>query len=393
MRQLEANRCPVCTWPGARPLLEMRGVPICCNVLWPSRAEALQAPVGDIRLRYCADCGHIFNAAFDPGLMSYTEEYENSLHFSARFQSYAHWLAEHLVGTHDIRGRTVIDIGCGKGDFLATICATGDNRGYGFDRSYSGESATHRKDLDLTFVREFYSEQYAAIAADLICCRHVLEHLADPIVLVEQVRTAAGRGRDAIAYFEVPNGLYTLRDLGIWDLIYEHCSYFSPASLEYLFRNNGFLVLEILDLYEGQYIGIACRRATAGAHAGGAHAAAEDAAGHAAAFAARFRRKVKEWQARLDLLRWQGRRTVVWGGGSKGVTFLNLLTSPLIEFMVDINPRKLGKYVAGTGQQVIAPEQLVDYRPDVVIVMNPVYRDEIREKLDTLGLSPELLTA
>ncbi len=393
MRQLETTRCPVCIRPGARSLLEMRGVPICCNVLWETRAEAEQAPVGEIQLKYCANCGHVFNAAFDPGLISYTEDYENSLHFSARFQAYADWLAKHLVETYDIRGRTVVDIGCGKGDFLATICAAGGNRGYGFDRSYSSERATHRKDLDLTFVRDFYSERHAALAADLICCRHVLEHLADPGALVQQVRTAAGRGRETIVYFEVPNGLYTLRDLGIWDLIYEHCSYFSPASLGSLLRNNGFQVLDVLDLYEGQYIGIVCRPGAAEVRPGQAPAPTGDAAAHAAAFAARFRRKVKEWQASLDLLRWQGRRTVVWGGGSKGVTFLNLLSTPLVEFMVDINPRKLGRHVAGTGQQVIAPEQLVEYRPDVVIVMNPVYRQEIRDKLDALGLSPELLMA
>jgi hypothetical protein len=64
-----------------------------------------------------------------------------------------------------------------------------------------------------------------------------------------------------------------------------------------------------------------------------------------------------------------------------------------IEYAVDINPFKTGKFMAGTGQQIVAPEFLVDYKPDLVIAMNPIYLDEIRAKLDELGLAPELIGA
>jgi hypothetical protein len=47
--------------------------------------------------------------------------------------------------------------------------------------------------------------------------------------------------------------------------------------------------------------------------------------------------------------------------------------------------------MAGTGQQIVAPDFLTDYRPDLVLVMNPVYRAEIQRDLESRGLSPELL--
>jgi hypothetical protein len=69
--------------------MEIRGVPVFCNVLWPTRASALSAETGDIELSLCSDCGHVFNSAFDAAKLEYNEAYENSLHFSQHFSSYA----------------------------------------------------------------------------------------------------------------------------------------------------------------------------------------------------------------------------------------------------------------------------------------------------------------
>ena len=55
-------------------------------------------------------------------------------------------------------------------------------------------------------------------------------------------------------FFEVPNGLFTLRDKGVWDLIYEHISYFTPASLARAFALSGFEVLDLQEAYDGQYL-------------------------------------------------------------------------------------------------------------------------------------------
>ena len=57
-------------------------------------------------------------------------------------------------------------------------------------------------------------------------------------------------------FFEVPNSLYTLRDGGIWDLIYEHRSYFSPLSLARIFWGCGFEPLEIQETYGKQFLTI-----------------------------------------------------------------------------------------------------------------------------------------
>jgi hypothetical protein len=47
--------------------------------------------------------------------------------------------------------------------------------------------------------------------------------------------------------------------------------------------------------------------------------------------------------------------------------------------------------MAGTGQYIVEPEFLKDYRPDTVIIMNAVYSKEIRKALDEMGLKSETL--
>jgi hypothetical protein len=59
--------------------------------------------------------------------------------------------------------------------------------------------------------------------------------------------------------------------------------------------------------------------------------------------------------------------------------------------VVDINPYKHGTYLAGTGQQVVAPTFLEGYQPDLVIAMNPIYCDEIQQELNRMRLGAELL--
>lgn len=386
---------PVCPETEAIPLIDMPGVPVHCNVLWPSREAALAAPRGDIHLSYLPACGHTYNPAFDPSLMEYTQEYENSLHFSPRFQAYATALAGGLVEKYDLHGKDIVEIGAGKGDFLIMLCEMSGNRGWGYDPSYVPELGYTAPNV--TFVQDFYTEKYVDQRADLIVCRHVLEHIPDPDAFIAQVRRAVGE-QQSIVFFEVPNALWTLRRGGIWDVIYEHCSYFSPLSLAHLFRRHGFEVLAVNEVFGGQFLTIEARPLPAGQwpRDNGATSNAEliALAADAQTFANSYRAKRDEWRARLNELAAAGRRGVVWGAGSKGVTFLNATgAGEEIVAVVDINPRKVGKFVAGTGQCIVAPAELYGLAPDFVIVMNANYREEIAAMLAEVGIEPELFVA
>jgi len=385
--------CPVCGNASVLDVVEIPRVPVHCNVLWPTRAEALAAPVADIRLGFCRGCGHTFNRAFDPALMAYSPRYENSLHFSPRFQEYAQSLAAHLIERYDLHGKDIIEIGCGKGEFLTLLCELGENRGVGFDPSYVPGEAGTASAAGFEVIQDFYSERYAAHRADLICCRHVLEHVADPQGFLRMVRRAIG-GRNTVVFFEVPNGRWTLRDLAVWDIIYEHCSYFSAHSLAELFGAAGLGVRDLREAFGGQYL---CLEAVSGDAVTTERPPTrelEALAREAEDFADEYQRKVAQWDELLEEMTEAGRRVVVWGAGSKGVSFLNALgIREQSEYIVDLNPRKHGMHVAGTGQRIVPPEFLRTCRPDAIVVMNAIYEDEIRARIENLGISCELLCA
>jgi SAM-dependent methyltransferase len=368
-------------------------MPINVCVQWPSRAAARQCPRGPIVLRFCPDCGFMWNSAFASGRLDYSQAYENSLFFSPRYQAYTQEVIQRLIQRYDVRRRDVIDIGCGKGDFLFLLCRAGDNRGTGFDTSYEGLTLDEETARRVTIIRDFYSEKYASCPADLICSRYVFEHIEAPREFLGTVRRAIGNRANTIVYFEVPNVSLILRDLSVWDIIYEHCSYFGRSSLRRVFTECGFEVLDLSEGYAGQFLGIEARVARPGAAAAppvdGERRELTSAVG---TFAAAMRQQMECGRGTLARMAAAGRKTVIWGAGAKGVSFVNMLgITDAIRYMVDINPRKQGKFVAGGGQEVVGPEFLRQYRPDCVILPNPIYRDEVRQTLHELGLAPELI--
>jgi FlaA1/EpsC-like NDP-sugar epimerase len=103
-----------------------------------------------------------------------------------------------------------------------------------------------------------------------------------------------------------------------------------------------------------------------------------------------YRERVTKWRTAGRRAVEQGQKMVVWGGGSKGVTFLNTMRSDIpVEYVIDVNPRKWGKYITGTGHKIVPPSFLAEYRPDIVVVMNPIYQAEIHDTLRKLNIDPE----
>jgi SAM-dependent methyltransferase len=384
--------CPACQSDDVLPFFEQRQMPVYCNVLWPTKEEAEGAARGDIELCFCSSCTMIYNRAFDPALVSYTPDYENSLHFSPRFAAYADELATRLVERLDLRDSDIVEIGCGKGEFLALLCEKGNNRGLGFDRSYAGDVEDESR---FTVVRDDYGEQHAHHDADLFCSRHVLEHIPTPRPFLSLVKKAATQREGAALFFEVPNALYTLEDLGIWDIIYEHCLYFTPTALSRLFEATGLSVRDVYTAFDNQFL---CVEAKAHGRS------SEDQAWRARlkeadalrslvqAFRTHHDEKVATWTKLLDELAGAGKRAVVWGAGSKGVTFLNAIPSSkrAVTRVVDINPRKHGRFVAGTGHEVVGPNALEAGTVDAVLIMNGIYRSEIEASLAELGVEADI---
>ena len=382
--------CIVCGEARATPFVRVEHMPVCCNQLCSSRAAALSEPRAAISLAFCPDCGHVFNIEYDPTELKYRPGYENSLRGSERFRQYDDALVDSLLERYRLHGRVILEIGCGRGEFLQALCERGGNSGIGFDPSYSGEGKGANGRSGIVIHSEVYGAQHRDLGAEFICSRHTLEHVDDPRGFLWDIRNATTRTGIPI-YFEVPNGLYTLRDGGIWDIIYEHRSYFTPSSLAWVFRETGYETVEVADTFLGQFLTVHARTNAFKRERG--PTTTPDLERLVGSFEQRYQSKLKDWACRLLKLESEGQKVVVWGAGAKAATFLNLLRPVAVDYVVDVNPRKHGKYVIGTGQQIVPPEFLREYLANEIICMNPNYVDEIACQARTLGLQANLVAA
>ncbi|HTV55005.1 MAG TPA: class I SAM-dependent methyltransferase [Terriglobia bacterium] len=389
----ETHICPICEAPGLRVFFRSEDVPVADNVFWRTREAAIRCAKGDVELAFCRRCECITNLALGSGSVAYDLDYENSLHFSPAFQEYAKALAAELVHRHGLHNKTIVEIGCGKGEFLAMLCELGHNRGIGFDPSYANGRGNAAAGAGISYIREFYSASSAIPGCDFICCRHVLEHIPTPTQFLSDVRRNAEKS-GASVFFEVPNGRYTLQQNGIWDIIYPHATYFVSGSLRRLFARCGFTVESLRESFNGQYLSL--EASTSGAAAQERVAPAfqnESVADEIEKFQQSYQKRVEDLTKILDELRKSPKPAVVWGGGSKGVAFLNRFKAAPVDYVVDLNPHKQGNFVSGTGQQVVAPEFLREIQPGTIIIMNPNYRNEIQREVESLGIHPEFLLA
>lgn len=384
--------CPNCGHQGLSIFYEVRNVPVHSCLMLPTQQEALDFPCDDVVLGFCEECGFITNVAFDPKWSAYAPNYEDQQSFSPTFNQFALDLANRLIEKYNLHDKDIVEIGCSKGDFLVLMCELGPNRGVGIDPSTVVGRVKSDATKRITFIQDYYSEKYTDYVGDFICCRHTLEHIHPTLEFVSTVRRSIG-DRNTSVFFEIPDMGRVLTELAFEDIYYEHCSYFTPGSLARLFRSCNFEVTDLYLAYGDQYLLIETQPvAEPSSKIHPQEESIEELAQAVQQFAVNINRKLNDWKQKLQQMKDGNKRVVVWGSGSKCVAFLTTLgVTNQVDYIVDINPHRHGKFIPGVGKEIMSPEFLKDYKPDVVIVMNAIYCPEIQQMLEEMGVTTEVM--
>ena len=103
-------------------------------------------------------------------------------------------------------------------------------------------------------------------------------------------------------------------------------------------------------------------------------------------------RFARRWRARVRESAQAG-PVALWGAGAKGVTFALMADAEnqLIDHVVDINPAKQNRHIAGTGLRVLAPCDAARLAPRTIFVMNPNYLEEIAGMARAAGIDAALV--
>jgi SAM-dependent methyltransferase len=388
------GRCPSCESRALQLFYSVDNIPVNSCLVVDSREAGRAFPRGDLRIAVCEACGYITNTAFDLKRLRYDPTYEETQTFSSTFSAFEDDLIESLLTNHDLFGKTVVEIGCGKGTFLARMAELGGIHGIGIDPTSVHERLTGVAAENVTFLNEFYAEKHSSIPADFIACRHALEHIPDVAGFLRTVRNAVGN-RPTPIFFELPETLRVLRDTAYWDIYFEHCGYFTPGSLARAFEQQRFDVTDVRVGYDDQYLMLEAKTA---AYPGPRYSVKLDQPADVVRECETFEQNVGEmlnaWHDYFERAGRLGKRTAIWGSGSKCVAFMTTLQiDEEIAAVTDINPYRHGKFLIGSGKQIVSPEQLRSERIDEVIVMNSIYRDEVAAKLESLGISTSVITA
>jgi hypothetical protein len=391
----EASRsCDSCGRGQLEPFADVGAVPVLCGVHWADSDSAAASPAGRILLARCPECAYVRNVAFEPDLMVYDTSMDTNLHHSAAFQTFSAELAEHLAERYQLAGKHVLDVGCGQGEFLREVCTVGSCTGTGYDAMYAGPTGADPSGA--TFHQRHAPHGSALPAFDLVTSRHWFEHLDDPFEFLVDLRRAAGE-REVYGYIEVPDAGYDLSTAG-WEVIYPHVSYFDGFPLRTIIERAGWRVEDSGTLFKGMFRFVEFSANAPGPRRGDDPLPdvrdRDRQLAATAQFGARHHAERDRWREHIAALVAEGARPVLWGAGSRGVQFLTFADADhRLAAVVDVNPRKWGRYLPITAHRVDPPQLLSTLDPRTVIITNPAYRDEVGAALRGLGVEAELLIA
>jgi SAM-dependent methyltransferase len=219
--------------------------------------------------------------------------------------------------------------------------------------------------------------------ADVIHANNVLAHVPDLNSFVQGIRETLKD--DGVAVIEVPY-LKCLIDHLEFDTIYhEHMCYFSVCALDNLFRRNGLYLNDIqhLSIHGGSLRLFVERveRVKASVHDQLAIERAEglDRIDYFRSFAKQVAAVRTDLLELLHGLKAQGARVAAYGAAAKGATLINYvgLGTDVIDFVVDRNVHKQGRYMPGQKIQILPTEALLERKPDYVLVLAWNFIDEI----------------
>jgi SAM-dependent methyltransferase len=382
--------CRACGAAALEPVLSLGRVPL-ADVLLRPEDLCEEDPRHPLELGFCTRCTVAQLAEFLPAETFYGDDYPYLTavspglvrHFQASAEAL---LAERALG----QGARVVEVGSNDGTMLRPFAARGVPV-LGIDPA-SGPAGVARR-VGVPTLEAFFdaalAEKLAAagLRADLLLANNVLPLVPDPRDFVRAlVRLLA---EDGLAVLETPY-VVDMVEAGAYDGIYhQSLFYFSLTAAERLLRAGG---LRLQDAERIPTLGGSLRLRIGRAGPRSARLEelleAEERRGatgvcYFQAFAERARAGRERLRELLLELRARGHRIAAYGAaGGMATTLLSFLDLPpgTLEYAVDLNQVKHGRFTTGSRLPIHPPSRLLEDRPDFVLMLSWNFLSEVLEQ-------------
>jgi hypothetical protein len=354
-------------------MLELPCVP---NAVYRSKEEAARAPRSDFEL--CRDTvdGYLFERK--NSLAIYERfAYQNDQSSSALFRDHMRMVAGALLERVGPKA-AVCEVGCGKGAFLTTLTEVGFESVMGFDAAYQG--------ADPRIKARYLSSHDTPLQSDVIVLRHVLEHIPNPRLFLDDLVHL--NGRPPLLLVEVPDFQWLVEGGNLWDLTLEHVNYFDQESLKRTVCTSS-----VDRCFGDQYLLAFSENLTTRPRSPSTGQKSQEVV--VPQLEERFLSLLWNVEQRIGSNRWW-----IWGAATKGVLIdfharrLRAELAARMAGLIDVSDAKQGRYAACTGSPILSPSEFSEQmsEDDVMLVANPNYAVEIEGTMARLGRTCKVLT-
>ena len=362
---LQIDKCRVCGRVFfEEPLCRFQNMPAVAQYL--PDADSLKDDKGvDLEVYQCSVCG-LVQLSNKP--VHYYREVIRASGFSEEMKEFRLKQFDKFVKQYSLEGKKIIEIGCGRGEYLSVMSQCGVKA---FGLEYSEDSAIECKKNNLEVSKGFVEgEEYKIDNApfDAFFILSFLEHLPDPNAILRGVYN--NLSDDAVGIVEVPNFDMMLRKNLFSEFMRDHLFYFTKETLNIILALNGFEIISCGEVWHG-YIVSAVVRKRKKLDLSLFHQSQE-----------KINKEVAEYISRFNI-----GKVAVWGAGHQSFAVLSLLgLGGKIRYVVDSAPFKQGKFAPSTHIPIVSPDKLSSDPVEAIIIMAGSYSDEVlrivREKFD-----------
>uniref|UniRef100_UPI00404890FF class I SAM-dependent methyltransferase n=1 Tax=Flavobacterium sp. TaxID=239 RepID=UPI00404890FF len=311
----------------------------------------------DQQVAYCENCNYAWNTVFEYNKIKYdSDQIIEAGHFSKRYIEYQKYSALYLRKLMGFKPDTIVEIGAGAGIFIKEFDAK---------RKIAIEPSVEAKQIDnsVEVYNEYYSAEKFNFPADIVVLRQVLEHVKDPLEFLKNLKNSFNSGEKFCMYIEVPNALFTFRFGRFYDYYYEHCNHFSIKTINFLADKLNMEIIDLSTAMDGELLSVLLTN---------------EKLNHQS-FKGNIDKNRSSIRNELNNKISEGKKILAWGASGNGVQILNNLEVNInsIECVIDSDKNKQGKFIPGTLQRIIAPEDAIALKPDVILVLTQFHKAEI----------------